>query len=156
MLLSNTPVGHADQGLNLTLDVIPSRRGVGVLIGLHLPLFLYLGHGFICGYSLFLLLFPLAALACVLHLVLALRKYAFLTHPDAVVQVVLYGNQAIISYRGGKRERVQVKLEKSTVWQSLVILVLSRGKYSQKLVLFPDSTDDDSVRHLRIQLRLNA
>jgi hypothetical protein len=156
MSLSNTPAGHADKLLKHTFNLSPSPIGAGILIMLHLPVFLYLGHGFICGYPLFLLLFPLAGLVCVLHLTLALKKYALLTHPDAVYRVSLYGNLALLNYRSGKREQVQVQLEKSTFWQSLVILVLLCRGRRQRVVLFPDSTDDKSARQLRIQLRLNA
>ncbi len=97
-----------------------------------------------------------AALATLVlfSLVHHLRRNAWLSAPSAGVALMLEGDRAMLSTRGGKQLTVQIRRDGLVTPFLTVLNVQPQGtRLARSIVILPDSLDAESFRQLRVWLK---
>ena len=127
----------------------PSRYFAAILIAAH-------GIALAALFPLVLPGWSKVALASLISfsLMYHLRRDAWLSAPSASVALVLEGDRAVLTTRGGEQLAGQI-LRDSLVTPFLTVLnVLPQGAHlARSVVILPDSLDAESFRQLRVCLK---
>ncbi len=109
--------------------------------------------------ALFPLAFPLWAKVALAFLVVLslgshLRREAWLSDPSSTVELILEGDQIMLTTRAGKHLACKL-LQDSLVTPFLTVLnVLPLGaRFSRSVIILPDSLEAESFRQLRVWLK---
>jgi len=141
---------HA-QPLLPSLNLQPSARLTFCIAALHLAAAISLAPLTI---PLWLKLLPLPFIACSAWM--TLRRHALLLSADAITSInSLPGGLLECTRRDGSRLRLRVLRDSSSVFESVVVLLLApeAGGRLLRLVIFADALSADEMRRLRIWLR---